>query len=549
MTRSEFVHLALIGYPRSRGVYTTIYEMAGGPYGSSPLARGLRRPRRRTGGRRGIIPARAGFTPTGGVRGRGRWDHPRSRGVYPDGHSEPHYGSGSSPLARGLRLVEEVLRGDLRIIPARAGFTQYAPPSGRTPRDHPRSRGVYRIGERWRIAIRGSSPLARGLRGGIVDGHHVGGIIPARAGFTSGRTCLRGGRGDHPRSRGVYGRVMEGGSWGAGSSPLARGLHPRLRNQRVPRGIIPARAGFTPSPPPQGPRARDHPRSRGVYVQYPNHVSSATWIIPAREGFTFYGGCIEDGSEDHPRSRGVYRPIGRDVLLITGSSPLARGLRMSNPRCVCWGSSPLARGLHHGGQHLAGQGRIIPARAGFTFDLIFLDRCVGDHPRSRGVYESSEISSQKRWGSSPLARGLPSPSRHHTVPAGIIPARAGFTPTRRGRRRRCPDHPRSRGVYSASPATTPATSGSSPLARGLRSGLAPVLALPRIIPARAGFTLPRRLPGRRGPDHPRSRGVYGRLAYGDLSLGGSSPLARGLQGLTVARVDDAGIIPARAGFT
>ena len=182
-------------------------------------------------------------------------------------------------------------------------------------------------------------------------------------------------------------------------------------------------------------------------MQYPNHVSSATWIIPARAGFTFYGGCIEDGSEDHPRSRGVYRPIGRDVLLITGSSPLARGLRMSNPRCVCWGSSPLARGLHHGGQHLAGQGRIIPARAGFTFDLIFLDRCVGDHPRSRGV-------------------------------------------------------------YSASPATTPATSGSSPLARGLRSGLAPVLALPRIIPARAGFTLPRRLPGRRGPDHPRSRGVY-----------------------------------------
>ena len=293
-----------------------------------------------------------------------------------------------------------------------------------------------------------------------------------------------------------------------GSSPLARGLRNGEFKTWRERRIIPARAGFTGRRRRRRSRPPDHPRSRGVYVQYPNHVSSATWIIPARAGFTFYGGCIEDGSEDHPRSRGVYRPIGRDVLLITGSSPLARGLRMSNPRCVCWGSSPLARGLHHGGQHLAGQGRIIPARAGFTFDLIFLDRCVGDHPRSRGVYESSEISSQKRWGSSPLARGLPSPSRHHTVPAGIIPARAGFTPTRRGRRRRCPDHPRSRGVYSASPATTPATSGSSPLARGLRSGLAPVLALPRIIPARAGFTLPRRLPGRRGPDHPRSRGVY-----------------------------------------
>ena len=50
--------------------------------GSSPLARGLRRDRRSSGGRLGIIPARAGFTPAG-VGGRdGGGDHPRSRGVY-----------------------------------------------------------------------------------------------------------------------------------------------------------------------------------------------------------------------------------------------------------------------------------------------------------------------------------------------------------------------------------------------------------------------------------------------------------------------------------
>ena len=245
MTRSEFVHLALIGYPRSRGVYTTIYEMAGGPYGSSPLARGLRRPRRRTGGRRGIIPARAGFTPTGGVRGRGRWDHPRSRGVYPDGHSEPHYGSGSSPLARGLRLVEEVLRGDLRIIPARAGFTQYAPPSGRTPRDHPRSRGVYRIGERWRIAIRGSSPLARGLRAAVLVCEAGAGIIPARAGFTGESWKEVPGARDHPRSRGVYIHASAISGFQGGSSPLARGLPRHRHHKGRERGIIPARAGFT----------------------------------------------------------------------------------------------------------------------------------------------------------------------------------------------------------------------------------------------------------------------------------------------------------------
>ena len=411
MTRSEFVHLALIGYPRSRGVYTTIYEMAGGPYGSSPLARGLRRPRRRTGGRRGIIPARAGFTPTGGVRGRGRWDHPRSRGVYPDGHSEPHYGSGSSPLARGLRLVEEVLRGDLRIIPARAGFTQYAPPSGRTPRDHPRSRGVYRIGERWRIAIRGSSPLARGLRGGIVDGHHVGGIIPARAGFTSGRTCLRGGRGDHPRSRGVYGRVMEGGSWGAGSSPLARGLHPRLRNQRVPRGIIPARAGFTPSPPPQGPRARDHPRSRGVYRRLISEMCVNRGSSPLARGLLDDSVRKAYRGGDHPRSRGVYDHCEPGPFEEGGSSPLARGLPVPG------GCDRLIP-------------RIIPARAGFTNARYCICPTHADHPRSRGVYDHREPGFAEEGGSSPLARGLRRPMTRSTPSTRIIPARAGFTRAR-----------------------------------------------------------------------------------------------------------------------
>ena len=222
---------------------------------------------------------------------------------------------------------------------------------------------------------------------------------------------------------------------------------------------------------------------------------------------------------------------------------------MSNPRCVCWGSSPLARGLHHGGQRLAGQGRIIPARAGFTFDLIFLDRCVGDHPRSRGVYESSEISSQKRWGSSPLARGLPSPSRHHTVPAGIIPARAGFTfwPCAST----CPaaDHPRSRGVYPSSTASGASRTGSSPLARGLRASRLRGLIVGRIIPARAGFTGPHGRSCRRRGDHPRSRGVYLDKRLTSSCTEGSSPLARGLLPAPAPPTGRPGIIPARAGFT
>ena len=50
--------------------------------GSSPLARGLQRYSPSEGESRGIIPARAGFTPFGFVGEGGDEDHPRSRGVY-----------------------------------------------------------------------------------------------------------------------------------------------------------------------------------------------------------------------------------------------------------------------------------------------------------------------------------------------------------------------------------------------------------------------------------------------------------------------------------
>ena len=59
-------------------------------------------------------------------------------------------------------------------------------------------------------------------------------------------------------------------------------------------------------------------------------------------------------------------------------------------------------------------------------------------------------------------------------------------------------------------------SGSSPLARGLRGWDGGGEALNRIIPARAGFTISRRKIGAAGGDHPRSRGVYPRGMYADV---------------------------------
>ena len=111
--------------------------------GSSPLARGLRRVRVLCHALFGIIPARAGFTrrPCDYVH-TGR-DHPRSRGVYWWLRRSGFTATGSSPLARGLPYADRRTAGKVGIIPARAGFTEVEKRLLERPPDHPRSRGVY----------------------------------------------------------------------------------------------------------------------------------------------------------------------------------------------------------------------------------------------------------------------------------------------------------------------------------------------------------------------------------------------------------------------
>ena len=154
-------------------------------------------------------------------------------------------GEGSSPLARGLHAVDRCGAADRRIIPARAGSTLVSASSAASAADHPRSRGVYRAGRRPRLPPQGSSPLARGLRNSSRLFSRLARIIPARAGFTTARSTPTPWARDHPRSRGVY--VLVPGSVGVvqGSSPLARGLPGHDIERRRLSRIIPARAGFT----------------------------------------------------------------------------------------------------------------------------------------------------------------------------------------------------------------------------------------------------------------------------------------------------------------
>ena len=253
-------------------------------------------------------------------------------------------------------------------------------------------------------------------------------IIPARAGFTPRTSRPREMFWDHPRSRGVYWAAGTAGRAGRGSSPLARGLPCSRRGSNPRCGIIPARAGFTSGGSASVTRTTDHPRSRGVYFDF---AFAAAWL--------------------------------------TGSSPLARGLR----------DAP-----HHSHCRVG----IIPARAGFTRPRDPGDRPTRDHPRSRGVYTRAPLTARRRLGSSPLARGLRDGCRLAVAQFGIIPARAGFTPLRGVTGGNITDHPRSRGVYGRFRLDNDGMYGSSPLARGLRNVGPRQTGRPRIIPARAGFT-------------------------------------------------------------
>ena len=294
-----------------------------------------------------------------------------------------------------------------------------------------------------------------------------------------------------------------------GSSPLARGLLPAARRRPHRRRIIPARAGFTRIPRQEPAPARDHPRSRGVYC-FATHLTGSgggssplarglrnlmipiminNRIIPARAGFTGRDRRLQVGARDHPRSRGVY--VSRQSSSRTAS-----------------GSSPLARGLPFEGGDDVDEDGIIPARAGFTHHHLGGRRRKPDHPRSRGVYPEVWAASILENGSSPLARGLLAGGPGRCRPGRIIPARAGFTPWRRARSPPKRDHPRSRGVYRGVLFRRGLRPGSSPLARGLRIMSGSFTPIRRIIPARAGFTRVRRNRMRSWSDHPRSRGVY-----------------------------------------
>ena len=131
----------------------------------------------------------------------------------------------------------------------------------------------------------------------------------------------------------------------------------------------------------------------------------------------------------------------------------------------------------------------------------------------------------------------------------IIPARAGQTVPVRYSFAGTTDHPRACGANRGRGVFASCASGSSPRVRGKRRGAGHRYDVARIIPARAGQTAPNPIGRGHGSDHPRACGANFLDRWTTFFLFGSSPRVRGKP---IARLPAAGrprIIPARAGQT
>ena len=236
------------------------------------------------------------------------------------------------------------------------------------------------------------------------------------------------------------------------------------------------------------------------------------------------------GPSDHPRAGGEHRHKVGHSEAPSGSSPRGRGTHRAPGEREAWR-------------------RIIPARAGNTSRPQPNARSDPDHPRAGGEHGSSGQCSKAKCGSSPRGRGTHGERQAQRLLPRIIPARAGNTRSSTPWGRLSADHPRAGGEHVSGNLGTGGGNGSSPRGRGTPYGLFRGLLGRRIIPARAGNTgygFPKALSS---TDHPRAGGEHSSSVYNDGSDRGSSPRGRGTHRPCSQEHAMQRIIPARAGNT
>ena len=151
-----------------------------------------------------IIPADAGSTRPSSAASHIRRDHPRGCGEHPIHAMTGTAMLGSSPRMRGAQDHRVRALDDGGIIPADAGSTYGLYTTYRVCRDHPRGCGEHAIVNARMSQSGGSSPRMRGAPWQELDDVIALRIIPADAGSTMYAPSMSRSRTDHPRGCGEH---------------------------------------------------------------------------------------------------------------------------------------------------------------------------------------------------------------------------------------------------------------------------------------------------------------------------------------------------------
>ncbi|MCP1683095.1 hypothetical protein J2T32_002319 [Kerstersia gyiorum] len=233
--------------------------------GSSPHARGTRADRREGRSKRRFIPACAGNTIIELAKGNTGAVHPRMRGEHVSRLAVGHPKGGSSPHARGTPPLAQAGSFQSRFIPACAGNTIQPAARCFLRSVHPRMRGEHPSAERTKHGRDGSSPHARGTRGGRLRRPGRSRFIPACAGNTWRGVSPATSSAVHPRMRGEHRATISIVYSLDGSSPHARGTLPEGASVPLRHRFIPACAGNTLRSTLGWTADAVHPRMRGEH--------------------------------------------------------------------------------------------------------------------------------------------------------------------------------------------------------------------------------------------------------------------------------------------
>ena len=189
------------------------------------------------------------------------------------------------------------------------------------------------------------------------------------------------------------------------------------------------------------------PLARGVQTTVTD-IDFSIRITPACAGSTNVQVPHKLSDKDHPRLRGEYTFVNSFNPQLTGSPPLARGVRTTINLCSI-------------------ERRITPACAGSTCRTHEGLEAVEDHPRLRGEYYYHSHTESLLEGSPPLARGVRVEHMRDLRQLRITPACAGSTDFKTLGAKKYWDHPRLRGEYCKRMHRLLRRRGSPPLARGV----------------------------------------------------------------------------------